>query len=40
MATVKRPYIRPSLTVHGNVAALTSNSGSGTGDGMVGSTPP
>ncbi len=37
MATVKRPYTRPSLTVHGNVAALTSNVGGSAGDGIGGS---
>lgn len=40
MATVKQPYTRPSLTIHGTVAALTSNGGGGTGDGMAGSIPP
>lgn len=35
---LKRRYARPSLTVHGDVAALTSNGGVGTGDGMGGST--
>jgi hypothetical protein len=40
MATVKQPYTRPSLTIHGTVAALTSNGGGGTGDGIVGSIPP
>lgn len=37
---LKRDYARPSLTVHGDVAALTSNGGGGTGDGMAGSIPP
>ncbi|HEY8601753.1 MAG TPA: hypothetical protein VIL85_25220 [Thermomicrobiales bacterium] len=37
MATVKRPYTRPSLIIHGNVAALTGDLGGGPGDGVIGS---